>query len=1085
MKKIALFTILLATLLAISSATYSRADDLFSFYQAIPTRGAGDWESFTINGETYLAVANFVDNSANTDIDSTIYKWNGATFVQIQSIPTYGATGWESFTINGETYLAVGYQRDMSYNYNLDAKIYKWNGTSFVEFQSIPANCAMDLESFIIGTDIYLAVANQFNGSDYNIDSKIYKWNGSSFVEFQAIPTNSAIDWESFTIDGETYLAVANDFNGFTLDIDSKIYKWNGASFEEIQAIPTHSAFAWKSFTIDGETYLAVANRNNGSRIYKWNDTSFAEIQALPAIEAQDVESFTINGETYLAVANTVDQSGYDINSIIYKWNGSSFVEFQAIPTNGATDWESFTINGKTYLAVANTADNSNNREIDSKIFVSTIISQPLTVTYPNGGEALTKGQDYTITWDSTKVSGNIQIDLYKDGTDKEYFLLQLAASAPNTGSYPFNPPNSLEDSSNYFIGISAEVGTVWDFSNFSFTIQTAPSKIYFEDFEDGNLNPEWYAYKDYNIQGGRLALIEGKDYFGIEEAEIGLWQTKELINHFEADIFVPPGGNQIVGIVLQWGEALAGYWNGYAVHLKLNGYGPLFQASLASLYEQGSTLIAQADLGPANYSQTYKLSITISGDSILIGINGIQTQLFKGLFNHDPSSITANVGYVHGAGGIPGVNFYTDNLKAFCIATSADSDGDGIDDSQDAFPNDPNEWLDTDGDGIGNNADPDDDNDGYADVEEAWAGTDPLNLDSQPFYQEIPLGEASAIEAPPGRHLYKVYVPTRYGGKLSVLSENGIISIHNGNHITELGNHYEVKEDEHGWYYLKVNCSTDDWIGTQFVQTGQADKIPWNMLDWLPYDNSGRLWSILEKFDQVYGTTTEQTEREYIEKFSIQGWWGHCMGWSVASILVDEPDNTTQGQIYFTQEEMKGLYSHVYDRKRLHANILQICYKERFFAESPEADKFPKKIHNFLRFWLRQNKTPIQSDLGDLNGDPDQIWNHAIFRYDAIFKADPNNRLKITIENTITSNSDLLLFNSYIRKDIFTYIVQYSARTGEIGNILEDWVSNEPSSLMPAHFAALNEKRYNEIDGDLSSDHNHEITKAMVDALY
>ena len=32
------------------------------------------------------------------------------------------------------------------------------------------------------------------------------------------------------------------------------------------------------------------------------------------------------------------------------------------------------------------------------------------------------------------------------------------------------------------------------------------------------------------------------------------------------------------------------------------------------------------------------------------------------------------------------------------------DADGDGVPDAQDAFPNDPNESVDTDGDGIGNN---------------------------------------------------------------------------------------------------------------------------------------------------------------------------------------------------------------------------------------------------------------------------------------------------------------------------------------------------------------------------------------------
>ena len=107
---------------------------------------------------------------------------------------------------------------------------------------------------------------------------------------------------------------------------------------------------------------------------------------------------------------------------------------------------------------------------------IGTPISQ-LTVTYPNGGEVLTKGQDCTITWNSANVSGNVQIDLYKGGIDPVNFVVQLAAIAPNTGSYPFNPPDYLEDGADYLIGISAEGGTVWDFSDSPFTIETAPNQ--------------------------------------------------------------------------------------------------------------------------------------------------------------------------------------------------------------------------------------------------------------------------------------------------------------------------------------------------------------------------------------------------------------------------------------------------------------------------------------------------------------------------------------------------------------------------------------------------------------------------------
>jgi gliding motility-associated-like protein len=63
--------------------------------------------------------------------------------------------------------------------------------------------------------------------------------------------------------------------------------------------------------------------------------------------------------------------------------------------------------------------------------------------------------------------------------------------------------------------------------------------------------------------------------------------------------------------------------------------------------------------------------------------------------------------------------------------AIDTDDDNDGIPDNQDAFPNDPDETTDSDGDGIGNNADSDDDNDGVSDTDEIANGSDPLSDDS------------------------------------------------------------------------------------------------------------------------------------------------------------------------------------------------------------------------------------------------------------------------------------------------------------------------------------------------------------------
>ena len=80
------------------------------------------------------------------------------------------------------------------------------------------------------------------------------------------------------------------------------------------------------------------------------------------------------------------------------------------------------------------------------------------------------------------------------------------------------------------------------------------------------------------------------------------------------------------------------------------------------------------------------------------------------------------------------GQTFNLTNLSAL------DTDNDGVFDSLDAFPNDPDETLDTDQDGIGNNADNDDDNDGVLDVDDAL----PLDPDEQFDLDQDGIGDNS-----------------------------------------------------------------------------------------------------------------------------------------------------------------------------------------------------------------------------------------------------------------------------------------------------------------------------------------------------
>ncbi|MDA9015453.1 hypothetical protein N9H69_02085, partial [Flavobacteriaceae bacterium] len=74
-----------------------------------------------------------------------------------------------------------------------------------------------------------------------------------------------------------------------------------------------------------------------------------------------------------------------------------------------------------------------------------------------------------------------------------------------------------------------------------------------------------------------------------------------------------------------------------------------------------------------------------------------------------------------------------TNDFTITLVDNEIDIDGDGYFDYEDAFPSDPNEYLDTDGDGIGDNTDTDDDGDGWSDEIEDQEGSDPLDASDQP----------------------------------------------------------------------------------------------------------------------------------------------------------------------------------------------------------------------------------------------------------------------------------------------------------------------------------------------------------------
>lgn len=187
----------------------------------------------------------------------------------------------------------------------------------------------------------------------------------------------------------------------------------------------------------------------------------------------------------------------------------------------------------------------------------------------------------------------------------------------------------------------------------------------------------------------------------------------------------------------------------------QLTGYNGSLIITIWGLGE-GSPMLIEASTGPEPQEDSISLGCSFSIDSAGILPTRAWVTIWPFDFREDILAISLNIQYLQnlnwstlGSGifdeSIGSLSFALTDLalnSTIAVMVSLDpefdSDGDGIKNMLDAFPDDPDEWDDTDSDGIGDNGDDDDDNDGFNDTFEISSGTDPLSDLSFPIDTDL-----------------------------------------------------------------------------------------------------------------------------------------------------------------------------------------------------------------------------------------------------------------------------------------------------------------------------------------------------------
>jgi hypothetical protein len=194
--------------------------------------------------------------------------------------------------------------------------------------------------------------------------------------------------------------------------------------------------------------------------------------------------------------------SSYDITWISGGTSGNVRIEYSAdrgwswsdviasMPDTGVYPWVIPDTPSDTCLVRITDTDGSPSDTSDAVFTISSIPS--ITVGSPNGGEDWQVDSTYDITWTSINTSGGVQIEY---STDSGSSWLDVIASMPDTGAYPWVIPDTPSDSCLVRITDTATGGPS-DTSDAIFTISSIP----FITVSSPNGGEIWEVGSDHDI---------------------------------------------------------------------------------------------------------------------------------------------------------------------------------------------------------------------------------------------------------------------------------------------------------------------------------------------------------------------------------------------------------------------------------------------------------------------------------------------------------------------------------------------------------------------------------------------------------
>ncbi len=180
---------------------------------------------------------------------------------------------------------------------------------------------------------------------------------------------------------------------------------------------------------------------------------------------------------------------------------------------------------------------------------------------------------------------------------------------------------------------------------------------------------------------------------------------------------------------------------------------------------------------------------------------------------------------------------------------------------------------------------------------------------------------------------------------------------------------------------YYPISRAVTVKTATASPTSGRSAKIPWSGY-WWPrlntypiklYNNPGPM----TKYDAATGASSYGWEySNHRTTDPANDWWGHCQAWASAAIMEPQPYGKTVNGVYFSQDDVEGLYSEVWYGHDM--DFWGTRYSNQGTNSEAYKDVHPAVFDSVVRYWIGEQKIALEMDLTTGTA----VWNYPVYAF-------------------------------------------------------------------------------------------------------